>query len=173
MSLSKNRRQAQKPLMMDSCVLIDIISARPDLLVLIAINVAPVYAIGAVVDEIDGIEETELAELGVVIVESEIEDAYNIEKLGKLSVPDQLCMLAARRLNCVCVTNDKCLRKACERISVDCMWGLQPLLLLKTKGFLSFKEAREVVHRIRKQNPKHITEKIVNQFLEKMKRPNR
>jgi len=50
------------------------------------------------------------------------------------------------------------------------MWGLQPLLLLKTKGVLSVKEALNGVHRIRKQNPKHITETIVNRFAELLKR---
>jgi hypothetical protein len=90
--------------------------------------------------------------------------------LSRLSVADQLCILAARRLKCVCVTNDKCLRKACEKINVACMWGLQPLLLLKTKGVLSVKEALNGVHRIRKQNPKHITETIVNRFAELLKR---
>jgi hypothetical protein len=71
-------------MMMDSRVLIDLIAARPDLLELIAIHVAPVYAIGAVVDEVNGIEETELSELGVVIVESDIEDAYRVETLSSV-----------------------------------------------------------------------------------------
>ena len=107
--------RADKPemMIMDACVLIDFIKVEPTVLQLIVKHVGPVHVASPVVDEINEIDnEEQLVELGLIIVEPELEDAFTAAGgIGPTSFQDRLCLLTAKRHGFTCVTNDKNLRK--------------------------------------------------------------
>lgn len=154
-------------MIIDACVLIDYISADRYVLELIVRYVGPLYVVSPIVDEVDGINDADLSEMGLIVIEPEFEDAFtasaNSEEMPT-SFQDQLCLLTARRHGMACVTNDKNLRTACCNEGVECVWGLQLLLLLHEKMGIPTEEVIEIVEVIHKSNPKHITEKIVSRF---------
>ena len=157
-----------KPLLLDACVLIDFIKAEPLVLGLIAKHVGPVHVIRPVIDEINEIEgEDELIELGVIVVEPEFADALAAGGVssGPTSFQDRLCVLSAKRLGCTCVTNDKPLRKHCSQQAVPVSWGLQLLSELHASEGISATDVISIACRIRQNNPTHISESLIQQFI--------
>jgi rRNA-processing protein FCF1 len=155
-------------MIMDACVLIDFIKAERSVLELVVKHVGPLHVTSPVVDEVNEIkDENELVELGLVIVEPEIEDAFAAaSQSGPTSFQDRLCLLTAKRHGFACVTNDKNLRKLCKQEGVSLLWGLELLAELHRAGGLPGKEAEMIAQSIRESNPKHITAKIVSRFKE-------
>jgi hypothetical protein len=77
------RPAARKPMIMDACVLIDFIKAERTVLELVVKHVGPLHLTSLVVDEVNEIDdENELVELGLVIVEPDIEDGCLPPGLG-------------------------------------------------------------------------------------------
>ena len=111
----------RRPLLMDACVLIDFVRGGRFVLEATAKYVGPVHVIRPVVDEVREIEnEDELVELGVMVIDPELIDAFAAAGVvGPTSFQDRLCALTAKRLGCTCVTNDKQLRKYCAREGVQ------------------------------------------------------
>jgi len=166
------RSPPPKLMIMDACVLIDFIKTDRVVLELFVKHIGPLYVINPVVDEVNEIEdENELVELGLIIIEPEIEDAYAAaSRSGPLSFEDWLCLLTAKRHGFICVTNDKNLRKLCRQEGVSLLWGLELLTKLHKAGGIPAKEAEAIAQDIRRSNPKHITEKIVLQFIDIIRR---
>lgn len=162
------RSPPTRPMIMDACVLIDFIKTDRTVLELIVKHIGPVHVISPVVEEVGDIDnESELLELGLVIMEPEIEDAYAAASLsGPISFADRLCLLTARRHGFKCVTNDKCLRKLCRRDGVPLLWGLELLAALHKAGGIPGREAVLIAQAIRASNPKHITARIISRFKE-------
>jgi len=161
-----HRPAARKLMIMDACVLIDYIKADRSVLELVVKHVGPLHVASPVVDEVNEIEdENELLELGLVIVEPEIEDAYAAAgQTGPTSFQDRLCLLAARRYGFTCVTNDRNLRKLCAQEKVPLLWGLQLLAELHRSGGIPAEDALDIARKIHEANPKHITPKILKRF---------
>jgi rRNA-processing protein FCF1 len=159
-------------MIMDACVLIDFIKTDRSVLELIVKHVGPVHVISPIVEEVGEIDdESELLELGLVILEPEIEDAYAAAShSGPISFQDQLCLLTAKRYGFLCVTNDKSLRKRCRQENVPLLWGLELLAKLHRAGGIPGKEAMLIAQSIRKSNPKHITAKIISRFRDTLRR---
>ena len=158
-----------KLMIMDACVLIDFIKAERAVLELVVKYVGPLYVTSPVVEEIHEIDdENELVNLGLIIIEPEIEDAYTAAGTvaGPLSFEDWLCLLTAKRNGFTCVTNDKNLRKFCKQEGVSLLWGLELVAELHKAGGLPGQEAEAFAQAIRQSNPKHITEGIVSRFTE-------
>jgi hypothetical protein len=157
-----------KYLILDACVLIDFVKADRSVLASVTKQVGTIYVINPVVSEVLDIEDAnELSELGIIIIEPEIEDAFKASVgTGATSFQDRLCMLTAKRNGFTCVTNDTNLRKLCESENVPLLWGLQLILELhKLKG-ISIADALRIVNQIHIANPKHITNKIILRFTE-------
>ncbi len=106
--MTKRQRNPQL-MIMDACVLIDFINADRAILQLVVKYVGPLHVASPVVDEVNQIDdENELVELGLIIIEPEIEDAFAAAtQPGPTSFQDRLCLLAAKRHGFTCVTNDK------------------------------------------------------------------
>ena len=167
-----HRSAACKLMIMDACVLIDFIKTDRTVLELIVKHVGPVHVISPIVEEVDEIDdENELLELGLMIMEPEIEDAYTAANhLGPISFQDRLCLLTAGRHGFACVTNDKSLRKLCRQEGIPLLWGLEILAELHKAGGISGKEAERIAQAIRESNPKHITAKIISRFKDIIRR---
>ncbi|MFH7321414.1 hypothetical protein ACHHRT_12510 [Desulfurivibrio sp. D14AmB] len=159
-------------MIMDACVLIDFIKTERAVLELVVKHVGHLHVTSPIVDEINEIDnENELVELGLIITEPEIEDAYAAgSQTGPLSFEDWLCLLTAKRHGYTCVTNDKNLRKVCKQEGVPLLWGLELIAELHLAGGITAKEAMTVAQAIRRSNPKHITEKIVCRFADLIRR---
>jgi predicted nucleic acid-binding protein len=154
-------------MIMDACVLIDFIKADRTVLELVVKHVGPLHVASPIVDEVHEIEdENELVELGLIIVEPEIEDAFEAAgSSGPTSLQDRLCLLTARRHNFICVTNDKNLRQLCKQKGVEILWGLEILSELHKTGGIPGKEAETIARSIHASNPKHITAAILSRFI--------
>ncbi len=168
----RNEAVTMKLMIMDACVLIDFVKTAPSVLALIADCVGPIHVLNAVVEEVNEIKaEDDLTALGLTVVEPEIEDAYAAASgSGPTSFQDRLCLLTAKRHGFHCVTNDTNLRKLCKAEAVSLLWGLELLAELHKAGGISGKYAEQVAQAIRKSNPKHITAKIITDFLEIIRR---
>lgn len=150
----------------------DFIKTDRTVLELIVKYVGPVHVISPIVEEVGGIDdENELLELGLVIMEPEIEDAYSAAgHSGPISFQDRLCLLTAKRHGFTCVTNDKSLRKSCRQEGIHLLWGLEILAELHKAGGISGKEAQSIARAIRESNPKHISAKILSHFKDVIRR---
>jgi len=168
----KARPAAVKLMILDACVLIDFLKTDASVLGLIVKHVGTVHVLNVVVQEVNQIEaEEELVELGLSVVEPEIEDAYAAASgQGPTSFQDRLCMLTAKRHGFVCITNDTNLRKLCQQEGVPLLWGLEVLAELHKSGGICAEDALAIAQAIRESNPKHITGKIVSRFGEIIRR---
>jgi predicted nucleic acid-binding protein len=166
---------ALKKFLVDACVLIDFIKVDRSIFDLIIKYVGPVFVVSPVVDEVNEIEnEEELVELGLIIIEPEIEDAFTAASVsGPTSFQDRLCLNTAKRYGFTCVTNDINLRKLCEKENIPILWSLEFLSQLHKAGGISAQKAIKIAQKIHKINPKHITVKIVERFTNIIKRLDR
>lgn len=78
-------------------------------------HVGQIYLATPVLSEINEIDEGACVELGIILVEPELEQVMlAAEKKGALSFQDNLCLILAKEHGWTCVTNDKPLRQKCE-----------------------------------------------------------
>jgi len=158
---------------MDACVLIDFLKSKRSVIKLISEHVGPVYVTSPVVEEIQREikNENELIELGLCIIEPEIQDAFRaVNSPGPTSFQDHICFLVAEREELSLVTNDTHLRRLCKKKGIPCLWGLQPLVQLHCSGGISSKTAVEIARKIHQTNPRHITNQILERFIEKIRK---
>ena len=167
----RRRTGADRPMLMDACVLIDCINADRTLFKLVAQHVGTLHVTSAVLDEVDDIEDdNDVAELGLIVVEPDIEDAFTAaSQAGPTSFQDRLCMLTARRHGFICVTNDRNLRTLCRREKVPMLWGLELIAELHSAGGISGKEAVKIAQIVQEYNPTHITDAIVLRFMDRIR----
>lgn len=154
-------------MILDASVLIDLLDADRTVFRHIADHIGPVYVASVVVNELRSTEsEDVLVELGLLILETEIEDAYTaVTWTGPTSFQDNICLLTAKRYGGICVTNDKSLRKLCVRENVPILWGLELLGELYNAGGISKKKVIEIAEYIHQLNPYHITADILQRFI--------
>ncbi len=114
-------------------------------------------------------DEDQLSTLGLIPVEPELEDAFTAAELQMpTSFPDNLCCLTAKRNRFVCITNDKNLRIFCKKLGVRTMWGLQLIIELHIKGGIKMKNAIEIGQKMHENNPKYISQSILETFIQKI-----
>lgn len=160
------KRPPSRLMIMDACVLIDYLKTERSVLELFAKYIGPVHVVSPVIEEVQEIDSPEeLIELGLIIVEPELEDAFAAaSQIGPTSFQDKLCLLTAKRHGFTCVTNDKNLRKLCKKEKVPFLWGLQLLAELHQSGGIPAADAIAVAEQIHQTNPKHITTEIIERF---------
>jgi len=65
------------------------------------------------------------------------------------------------------VTNDRRLRRECQDVGLDVLWGLEIMIDLVHAGRLPREDAIEVAEAIRAANPFYVTEEILEEFRER------
>ncbi len=166
----KRRSGGGKPLILDACVLIDFLQTDSSVIKVLAEYIGPLYVTSTLIGEINDItDESDFVELGLLVVEPEIEDAFSVSTDGPLSMQDQLCLLTAKRAGFTCITNDKNLRRLCEKEGVQIMWGLELIAELHKAGGITNKYAERLARAISESNPMHITPEIVSRFMDRIK----
>ncbi len=149
-------------LILDANILIDFYRCDPTIIKLICSYVGQIYLATPVLDEINEIDESDCVELGIVLVEPELEQVMLASKRkGPLSFQDNLCLILAKENNWTCVTNDKPLRKRGESEGVPLLWGLELICILVEYEGLPVEHARNIILEIQEMNPKYITEDII------------
>jgi predicted nucleic acid-binding protein len=152
-------------LVLDANVLIDYCAAERSILTMIARHVGQVHVPSVLLEEVEGLDESECERLGLVVVEleSELLIAAGKRRSG-LSYYDHVCLLAAKQAGWVCVTNDGRLRRECTAENVTIRWGMEPMIELVSAGHLSAPEARRIARAIQECNPRYITALILEEF---------
>jgi rRNA-processing protein FCF1 len=160
-------RGAVRLLILDACVLIDYCETDQTVLGTVSASVGSVHVASTVFDEVDRLDVSGAAALGIQIVEPPLAllQAAAVKR-GALSVQDHLCLLLAKTNGWTCVSNDTALRRACEREGVPVMWGLQMMGLAVQAGALPASTAQEIAWRIHECN-RYVTRDIVEAFVRK------
>jgi rRNA-processing protein FCF1 len=138
---------------------------------MIATHLGRVVVSPPIIDEVDGFAMDDCANLGLDIFNPTLDEYMEAagHKVAGLSAEDYLCLILSKRLQAICLTNDKALHKACRGQNVSCMCGLRPMLALADTGVLPPKEALEIARAIYSNNM-YITDTVIEQFEEELAR---
>lgn len=151
--------------MVDANVLIDYLAADATILRQVSRHIGPLYVPRQVLREVPRLGPEDHDRLALRNVEETVEQLLEAgQQQGRLSFHDRLCLILARDNGWTCVTNDKALRRACEALSVPVLWGLELMIQLVAGGHLAAEAALETAAVIRKSNPQHITEDILERL---------
>ena len=133
-------------------------------------HIGSVYIPNTIVDELSRCFDLEdINELGLEILEVSDETRYEALKLKeqkglrKLSEQDVSCLLTARQINCVCVTNDRLLRNACADFGISILWELEVILKLYENGGFTYERSERYVETLYRISA-YITDEIVAIF---------
>lgn len=145
-------------LLADANVLIDLLKAEALHLVgdLVRYELAEVYLPRIVYDEVSEIiSETQIAEMGVVIlpVEREMMEKVVAYHDRRLSAADRTLLLVAKERSYAVWSNDRRLRKNCEELSVRAYWEFEALKLLVEHDYMSASDLISVAIRVEEANP--------------------
>ena len=91
-----------------------------------------------------------------------------VEKRGSLSFQDNICLILAKEHGWTFVTNDKPLRRECKLEGIPLIWGIQLICILVESGGLPVRHAKDIILEIKNNNPKYITESIVNKAFKRL-----
>ena len=164
-------RDEPKVLLADADVLIDYRESDLAILALVARHLGRLAVLPPVLDEVRGVTANECERLGIEIVEVETERmllAAEVE--SSVSFNDRLCLVVCREEGWTCSTNDRALRRLCKRHGVETRFGLRLMVDLVEAGALTRRRAVAVARRIRASNPLHITDRVLDRFLDALDR---
>ncbi len=156
-------------LILDANTLIDFCKCDRTIIKLICTYVGQIYLATPVLSEIKEIDESDCIELGIKLVEPELEQVMlAAEKKGPLSFQDNMCLILAKEHSWTCVTNDKPLRRECKLEGIPLLWGIQLICILVESGGLPVKHARDIILEIQKNNPKYITDNVIQKAFKRL-----
>ena len=160
--------QPIRPMVLDACVLIDYLKSDRSVLTVMTEHIGPIHVVSTMVEEIKTINhQDELLEIGLIIIEPNIDDIFAAASLtsGPLSFHDRVCFFTAKRYGFICVTNDGCLRRECEKYNISLLWGLELLTELCRCGGLPVQNAADIAKLMHLNSPRYITQDIFQRFL--------
>jgi rRNA-processing protein FCF1 len=107
------------PIITDANILIDFSKTNKEILRLLFEELEKVAVPFLVLQEVNELNRQEAESLGITVIDSDmemIENAFGVT--NGLSYQDNLCLLTASRENYICVTNDKRLKRECQKKGV-------------------------------------------------------
>lgn len=129
---------ADRLLILDACVLIDICLEDPSLLGLAASSLGNIVIISPILQEVRQLDDAAIERLKLHIVEPELDIVMEAAaRRGGLSFRDRMCLLYARDSKGTLYTNDRALLKAAISDGIDARWGLVILIELVDAGQLT------------------------------------
>ena len=158
---------AKKPkvLLMDANVLIDYQKSDFSLLGLVNKHVGEVHILTTILNEVDGLDVVDCERIGLKVIEPKLVQLTRAAaQRGPLSFRDHLCLIVASDEEFVCVTNDKPLRKACDKEGVSTLWGLEIMTALVRGRAMRAHDAIQTADKIHLSNPLHIPQTLVDRF---------
>jgi len=155
-------------LLLDACVVIDFLEGDVSVLTLAANSIGEVYVPSTVLAEINDLDESRVAQLGLRTVEPTLELLERAATpVSGLSFQDVTLVLLAEERQWTCVTNDRALRGVCESRGVTVLWGLELLVQLVELRALPSSAARSIGEDICRAN-KRISPAVLAAFLRKL-----
>ena len=161
--------EGERCLVIDAMVLIDFSAVDRSVLRLTAEHLGRVLVLTPVLVEVTGLSARACTSLGLKVMDptdAELEEASR--RQPGLSFEDRLCLSATIRRGCVCITNDRKLRKTIEEAGGTCMWSLQLLLELVRVGGLATRSALRTAREIQQRNPGYIGDDVLHRFEAKL-----
>lgn len=152
-------------LLADADVLIDYLDSELAILSLVTEYVGRVVVLEQVLGEVRGLtaEECERSGIDVIVAETEcMLQAAAVE--SNVSFSDRLCLVTCREEGWTCVTNDRALRRLCQRHGVETRYGLSLMVDLVAAGALTLQRAVSIARKIQASNPFHINEQVLERF---------
>lgn len=152
------------PLILDASALIDYCKSDLSILSRFSREVQPVYVGKAALRKVRQLSEADARRNHITIVVPDLELALKAaETRGRLAYDDHETLLLAKVNDWCCLTNDKALRRECQKESVQVQWGLEPMRILVSRSLITAPQAILVARKISEVNP-YVTEKIVAEF---------
>jgi len=154
----------------DANILIDYLKTDREVISLFSRHLVPLYVPDIVAAEVSQLKRIDPASLGLTVIETPyavLGEADN--RPSSLSVQDFVCMRIAEEQGYGCATNDKSLRRECEKRDVSVLWGLRVMLYLVQEGVLKPEKAKNTAWAIHHCN-KMITENVVSTFIDQLEK---
>ena len=159
---------ARRLLLMDANVLIDYADSDLDILTLASRHLGRIYVLDDVLAEVEQLSPSGCQRAAIEILEAETEQLIQAgSERASLSFRDRLCLIVAKDLELELVTNDKVLRRHCDREQVGVVWGLALMLGLLKDRHLSLERALRIARMIHEANPLHIGKRVLDEFVRK------
>ena len=158
-------------LLADADVLIDYRDSDPEVLKLIGQHVGPVAVLSPVLDEVRGLSQADCEQLSISVVRAatgRLLEAGSID--SSVSFNDRLCFVVCHEESWTCVTNDRALRRLCERHGVKTRFGLSLVVDLVASGAITEKRAISIACKMHESNPLHINARVLARFKEALDR---
>jgi rRNA-processing protein FCF1 len=156
-------------LIVDANVLVDYQATGLDLLSLVSRHLGTVHIVSTVLQEVDGLDDSECERFGFRVVEPTLAQATEAASpSGRLSLADRLCFVVCRDNGWTCVSNEKALRRTCEAAGVAVRWGLALMLDLVEHRHLPTGHAADAATRMHLANPLFLGADILAVFLAKL-----
>ena len=153
----------------DANVLIDFLISNEEILTIACRTIFDIHVPVPILREIKQLSEAKAKKLGLKLFEpTEQQLNQSISANPRLSFEDSLCLQIAKDNGWICTTNDKALRKECDKLNVNKMWGLEIMVTLNQDGHLSKRDALKVAEKIGEMNLR-ITKEVVENFGKKLK----
>ena len=109
--------------------------------------------------------------MGLVIAEPTLDQYLEAgKKIPGLAFDDTLCLILARDHHWTLISTDKALRSACKNANISLLWGLELMLPLVEKNFLSRSHALQTASSIHSLNPQFVNQQILTRFIDKIKK---
>ena len=159
---------ASSVLLADADVLIDYHLSEITILSLVAKHVGPVLVLEQVLDEVQGLTAAQCARCGIKVILAETQILFQAAAVeSTASFNDRLCLVTCRAKRWTCVTNDRALRRLCQRHDVATRYGLGLMVDLVAAAALTRRRAVAVARQIQASNPHHINERVLRSFVER------
>lgn len=149
----------------DANVLIDLANADCAIIAEIVAYCGKVYVPDLVFREVYNLDEKTAADLGLILVDT----PEPLERIPGLSQQDRSCLWLVAENGWACISNDKRLRKECQKTGGKVYWGLEILLLLVEAKLITKKRAETAAKEIRVTNFE-MGDNLLDDFLKKMSR---
>ncbi|MHB1462294.1 MAG: hypothetical protein ACYC1M_13500 [Armatimonadota bacterium] len=122
---------ADRLLIFDACVLIDICLEDPSLLGLAASSLGKIVILSPILQEVNQLDDMSIERFALSVVDPEIQVVIEATtRRGGLSFRDRICLIYARECKGTLYTNDRALLKAAISDGIDARWGLEILIEL-------------------------------------------
>lgn len=150
---------------MDANVLIEYAHADEGILPLVARHLGPTRVLSTTLAEVDEIGADDYRRSGIEIIKptpAQREAAAGIH--SRTSRNDRLCFVACRQNGWTLATNDRLLRRLCERSEVPVRYALELVLDLVGAGQISRPHAESVAEKFHDRSPNHYPQVILDWF---------
>jgi rRNA-processing protein FCF1 len=149
----------QEAAICDANVLIDYADSDEDIIRELVRYWGKVYVPTRILHEVKRLPQPRAEELGLTIIETPLV----LPSASGLSGPDRSCLHFVITEGCVCIANDKALRKECQRRGGMVVWGLEMLAKLVEAQQITKARAIDIATHIRMINPE-ISEALLADF---------